>query len=78
MLSEWVEKVRPLYSSVELVHDEVSLTNEGSPFVISEERYVHVTQVRQKGLDRAREMGAQYLLVSCFEKTQLCVSSHTS
>ena len=64
MLSEWAEKARPHYSSVELGHEEAWLYPTRDPMTKSDERYLRVSQLRQEGLDEARESGADYLLVS--------------
>ena len=64
MLSEWAGKVQDIYSSVDLEHKEEWLYPSRHPFKKTEERYSHVSQLRQEGLHAAREMKAQYLLVS--------------
>ena len=64
MLSEWAEKTRPLYSSVDLGHEEKWLYENRDPLLMTDERYIRISQLRQEGLEEARKIGARYLLVS--------------
>ena len=64
MLSEWAENMRDIYWSVDLKHEKKWLYPSRDPFVMSEERYLRMVHLRQEGLEEARRIGAQYLLVS--------------
>lgn len=64
MLSEWTDKVSPLYSSIDLGHEEEWLYASREPLLMTEERYTQISQLRQEGLEEARTSGAHYLLVS--------------
>ena len=55
--------MRPLYSSVEVGHEEAWLFADRDPLLMTDARYEHISKLRQEGLDRARATGAHYLLV---------------
>lgn len=63
MLREWSDRVRPLYSRVDLVHEKEWLFADRHPLLMTDERYVHISRLRQEGLTEARRSGVQYLLV---------------
>lgn len=63
MLSEWTNKVRPLYSSVDLGYEEEWLYASRHPLLRTDETYRRISQLRQDGLEEARKRGAHYLLV---------------
>ena len=65
MLSEWAEKTRPLYHSVDLEHEEAWLYKSRDPLYVSDETYMRISQLRQEGLEEARKIGVHYLMVSC-------------
>lgn len=67
MLSEWTEKARPLYSSVDLGHEEKWLYTNTHSLQKSDETYIRMSQLRQEGLDEARKSRAHYLLVSSMD-----------
>ena len=64
MLREWAEGAGPLYRSVDLGHEEQWLFADRNPLAMTDERYVHISQLRQQGLEEARKQKAHYLLVS--------------
>jgi stress response protein YsnF len=63
MLREWSEKVRPLYRSVDLGHEEAWQFTSRDPLAMTDERYEHMSKLRQEGLDEARRTRVNYLLV---------------
>lgn len=64
MLHEWSQNARHVYANVDFVSMDAWLYPVFDPFAMPEERYLHVAQLRQQGLDAARKAGADYLFVS--------------
>lgn len=65
MIAEWVVSARHVYASVSHTHEEGEQLEGGQdPLAMTEERYVQQVQLRQEGLDQARKLGVDYLLVS--------------
>ena len=77
MLREWTEGTRPLYSSVDLGHEEEWLYTSTHPLEMTDERYTHMSQLRQEGLEEARKIGAHYLLVNSVVVVVVVVYHHT-
>ncbi len=53
-----------MYKSVDLKSSDEWLYPNLDPFEEHDERFVHVAQLRQEGLEAARRSGADYLFVS--------------
>ncbi len=64
ILAEWAENVKLLYKSVDLKSSHEWLYLNLNPFEEHDERFVHVAQLRQEGLEAAGRSGADYLFVS--------------
>lgn len=75
MLSEWAEKTRSLYSSMDFKHEEAWLYESRDPLYMGDETYTRISQLRQEGLEQARKIGAHYLMVSY---VRICKTSHGS
>ena len=65
ILQEWCAGVEPLYSNVDFESSAEWLYPDRDPFQWPDERYDHITKLRQQALDAARAGGHNYLFVSC-------------
>ncbi|XP_064395514.1 procollagen galactosyltransferase 2-like isoform X2 [Halichondria panicea] len=61
ILAEWAENVKLVYKSVDLKSSDEWLYPNIDPFEEHDERFIHVAQLRQEGLEAARRSGADYL-----------------
>ncbi|XP_064395723.1 procollagen galactosyltransferase 2-like isoform X3 [Halichondria panicea] len=61
ILAEWAENVKLVYKSVDLKSSDEWLYPNLDPFEEHDERFVHVAQLRQEGLEAARRSGVDYL-----------------
>ena len=66
ILNEWASNARSLYSAVNVTAETLdpSYSPQGGLFEWTDERYVHMTVLRQEALDYARGMWADYIFVS--------------
>ena len=62
IFAEWAHNVRQLYHSVDFKSSEKWLYPNFDPFMEHEEKFIHLAQLRQEGLETARKSGADYLL----------------
>lgn len=66
ILQEWCAGVEPLYSNVDFESSAEWLYPDRDPFQWPDERYDHITKLRQQALDAARAGGHNYLFfVDC-------------
>ena len=67
LVAEWTENVRQVYASVNYSHEErYKVMEDTNPFEMTDDWYTIQAQLRQEGLDQARLLGADYLLVRYF------------
>lgn len=62
-LDTWTHRVDGLYRSVDFFSSDEWLYLNLDPFMNHEEKFLHLAQLKQEGLETARESGADYLLV---------------
>ncbi len=64
LMTEWTKNAKPVYESVNYRHDDDhNATREESPFEMTDDWYLKQAQLKQEGLDRARELDVHYLMV---------------
>ena len=64
LVAEWSGNMQEMYETVDYKHLENEKLSEGrSPYEMTEEWFGRLAQLRQEGLDWARQLGAHYLLV---------------
>ena len=64
VLREWTKGAEAVYNRVVLHEMEEWVYHSRAPYDWHEERYLHVSKLRQEALDTARLSGADFLMVS--------------
>ena len=63
-VSKWADNARHVYESVDYAHEGDGHKVGQDSFEMTDETYTQQAQLRQQGLDQARALGVDYLLVS--------------